>query len=97
MLSELNILKSLDHPNIVRVFECFQEDEQYIVVTEYVNINNEDIFLEENYSKESRNSKFLVKEWQLTISNKFYKQLVIVMRNKLFIGINIISKIKLEI
>ncbi|CAD8179980.1 unnamed protein product [Paramecium octaurelia] len=36
MLSELNILKSLDHPNIVRVFECFQEDDQYIVVTEYL-------------------------------------------------------------
>ncbi|CAD8171529.1 unnamed protein product [Paramecium pentaurelia] len=34
MLSELNILKSLDHPNIVRVFECFQEDNQYIIVTE---------------------------------------------------------------
>ncbi|CAD8079067.1 unnamed protein product [Paramecium sonneborni] len=36
MLSELNILKSLDHPNIVRVFESFQEDDQYIIATEYL-------------------------------------------------------------
>ncbi|CAD8156380.1 unnamed protein product [Paramecium octaurelia] len=36
MLSELNILKSLDHPNIVRVFECFSEDDQYIIVTEHL-------------------------------------------------------------
>ncbi|CAK56865.1 unnamed protein product (macronuclear) [Paramecium tetraurelia] len=34
MLSEQNILKSLDHANIVSDFEFFQEVEQYIVVTE---------------------------------------------------------------
>lgn len=34
-LNELEILKRLDHPHIIRVFECFNEQENYYVVQEY--------------------------------------------------------------
>lgn len=32
--SEINILKILDHPNIVRLFEVFQDSKRFYLVTE---------------------------------------------------------------
>lgn len=34
-LKEIQILKSLDHPNILKCFEIFEDDEKYYVATEY--------------------------------------------------------------
>ena len=36
MLNEIEILKQMDHPNIVRLYEFYQEKEQFILVTEYI-------------------------------------------------------------
>ena len=33
-LREINILKMMDHPNIVRLFEVFQDNKRYYLVTE---------------------------------------------------------------
>ena len=35
VLIEVNILKSLDHPNILKVFEYFEDANDYFIVTEY--------------------------------------------------------------
>ena len=35
MFAEMNILKDLDHPNIVKLYELFQDDENYYLITEY--------------------------------------------------------------
>lgn len=37
LLSELNILKKLDHPNIVRIYEIFSDDINYYLIMEYFN------------------------------------------------------------
>lgn len=34
-LKEIQILKSLDHPNILKCYEIFEDDEKYYVATEY--------------------------------------------------------------
>ncbi len=34
MFAELNILKYLDHPNIVKLFELYQDDKYYYLITE---------------------------------------------------------------
>ena len=34
MFAEMNILKDLDHPNIVKLYELFQDDENYYLITE---------------------------------------------------------------
>lgn len=34
MIREFEILKQMDHPNIVRLFELFQDDHNYYLVTE---------------------------------------------------------------
>ena len=34
MFAEMNILKNLDHPNIVKLYELFQDDQNYYLITE---------------------------------------------------------------
>lgn len=40
MFSEMHILRNLDHPNIVKLYELFEDDKNYYLVTEYVEIPN---------------------------------------------------------
>ena len=37
---EVEILKSLDHPNILRVFEFYQNEKKYYLITEYCSGGN---------------------------------------------------------
>jgi len=34
IMDEFNLLKTLDHPNILRVYECFEDDRYIYFVTE---------------------------------------------------------------
>jgi calcium-dependent protein kinase len=34
MFAEMDILKELDHPNIVKIYELFQDQKNYYIVTE---------------------------------------------------------------
>ena len=36
MQSEINILRSLDHPNIVKIFEYFEDEKRYYIVQEHI-------------------------------------------------------------
>lgn len=36
MLREVNILKSLDHPNILKIFEVFGDEKRLYIVTELI-------------------------------------------------------------
>ncbi|CAD8090357.1 unnamed protein product [Paramecium primaurelia] len=36
MIQEVNILKNLDHPNIVNIYELYQDEHQYYLITEYL-------------------------------------------------------------
>jgi len=33
MLNEINILKGIDHPNIVKIFEYFEDAKRFYIVT----------------------------------------------------------------
>lgn len=35
MVDEINILKDLDHPNIVKLYEFYQDEKYYYLITEY--------------------------------------------------------------
>jgi calcium-dependent protein kinase len=37
MFAEMNILKDLDHPNILKLFELYQDENNYYLITEYCN------------------------------------------------------------
>lgn len=34
LLNEIDILKDLDHPNIVKMYEFFQDEKRYYIITE---------------------------------------------------------------
>lgn len=34
LLNEINILKDLDHPNMLKMYEFFEDDQWYFIVTE---------------------------------------------------------------
>ena len=36
MFAEMNILKDLDHPNILKLFELYQDENNYYLITEYI-------------------------------------------------------------
>lgn len=36
MFSEVNILKKLDHPNIVNIYELYQDENNFYLITEYL-------------------------------------------------------------
>jgi len=35
MFSEVSVLKSIDHPNIIKLFELYQDDTNYYLITEH--------------------------------------------------------------
>ena len=34
LFNEINVLKGLDHPNIVKMYEFFEDEKRYYIVTE---------------------------------------------------------------
>ena len=36
MFAEVDVLKSLDHPNIVKLFEFYQDNKNYYLITEFL-------------------------------------------------------------
>lgn len=39
LLQELNVLKNLDHPNIMRIYEVFNDNKNYYLILEYYILN----------------------------------------------------------
>jgi len=54
MFSEMNLLKNLDHPHIVKLYELYQDSNNYYLITEYNLYIKLDIYVEENCLKELR-------------------------------------------
>ena len=36
LVAELNILKTLDHPNIIKVLEVYEDKSTYKIITEFI-------------------------------------------------------------
>lgn len=36
MLNEINTLRDLDHPNIVKIYEYFEDEKRFYIVTEHI-------------------------------------------------------------
>lgn len=36
MLNEIDILKQLDHPNIVKIYEFYQDKSNFYLITEFI-------------------------------------------------------------
>lgn len=62
---EINILKELDHPSILKVFEYFQDDDRLFIVTEY--ITGKELLYEVNKKKGTKQIYFEEEEAALII------------------------------
>ena len=70
IFSELVILKNLDHPHIVKLYELFQDEKNYYLITEYFYLLKEikfhhfflDIVMVENFLKEFNYMNIFLKE-----------------------------------
>lgn len=57
LLSEMNILKTLDHPGVIKLIELYQDDKHYYLITEYLftkflkDLRHEGIAAEGSYLK----------------------------------------------
>lgn len=36
MKNEINILRTLDHPNIVKIYEYYEDEKRFYIVTEHI-------------------------------------------------------------
>jgi calcium-dependent protein kinase len=36
MKNEINILRTLDHPNIVKIYEYYEDNKRFYIVTEHI-------------------------------------------------------------
>lgn len=36
MINEINILKNLDHPNILKLYEYFEDSKRFYIVTDHI-------------------------------------------------------------
>jgi serine/threonine protein kinase len=65
MFAEVNVLKKLDHPNIVKLYELYQDPKNYYLVTEYEKqfVYAVGFCPVESYSKRSRVSAISPRRW----------------------------------
>lgn len=65
MFAEVNILKELDHPNIVKLYELYQDSKNYYLVTEYYLNQTLGIWKVESYFKKYQISNLSLRKWLL--------------------------------
>lgn len=60
LLNEIDILKQMDHPNILKLYEFFQDQKRYFLVTELCNGGELfDKIAEEQYFSETDAAKII--------------------------------------
>ena len=54
LLSEVSILRTLDHPNVIRIYEFFEDDKRFFIVMEYCQGGDlfSEILKEKNFSEQ---------------------------------------------
>ena len=71
-LREVNILKDSDHPNILKMYEPFEEKKHYYIVTEFCDGGDlcQELPMEENAGriKDEQNAVMLIKELLIVVS-----------------------------
>lgn len=60
MLAEINILKDLDHPNILKIFEAYKDSKRFYIVTEILQGGELfDMIVKKSYFQESDAAKIM--------------------------------------
>ena len=62
ILYETNLMKKLNHPNITKILELFEEKEYILIIMEYINGGNLFSFLKKHRKVSEKNAKLLFKQ-----------------------------------
>ena len=62
ILYETNLMKKLNHPNITRILELFEDKEYILIIMEYINGGNLFSFLKKRRKVSEKTAKFLFKQ-----------------------------------
>ena len=69
ILSEIEVLKQLDHPNIMKIYEFGSDKHYYYLVNEYFLLFNSGILKEANYMMKLIEGTICQKKMQLILSS----------------------------
>ena len=62
ILYETNLMKKLNHPNVTKILELFEEKEYILIIMEYINGGNLFSFLKKRRKVSEKTAKFLFKQ-----------------------------------
>ena len=76
ILYETNLMKKLNHPNITKILELFEEKEYILIIMEYINGGNLFSFLKKHRKVSEKTAKLLYKQIILGIKYMHEKNIV---------------------
>ena len=76
ILYEINLMRKLNHPNITKILETFEDDKFYFIIMEYINGGNLFSYVKKRRKLSEKISKFLFKQIILAIKH-IHSQLIV--------------------
>jgi len=76
ILYETNLMKKLNHPNITKILEMFEDDEYILIAMEYINGGNLFSFVKKRRKLSEKTAKFLFKQIILGIKHIHSQKIV---------------------
>ena len=76
ILSETDLMKKLNHPNITKILEMFEDDEYILIAMEYINGGNLFSFVKKRRKLSEKTAKFLFRQIILGIKHIHSKKIV---------------------
>ena len=76
VLYETNLMKKLNHPNITKILEMFENDKYFLIIMEYINGGNLFDFVKKRRKLSEKTAKFLFRQIILGIQHMHNKNIV---------------------
>ena len=76
ILSETDLMKKLNHPNVTKILEMFEDDEYILIAMEYINGGNLFSFVKKRRKLSEKTAKFLFRQIILGIKHIHSKRIV---------------------
>ena len=78
-LHETDLMKKLNHPNITKIFEMFEDEKYFMIIMEYINGGNLFSFVKKRRKLSEKTAKFLFR--QIILGIKYIHEQNIVHRD----------------
>ena len=76
IIYESNLMKKLNHPNITKILEMFEDEQYFLIIMEYINGGNLFSFVKKRRKLSEKTAKFLFRQIILGIQHIHSKKIV---------------------